>query len=224
MENKEVKDKKPLTIMYFSNEIRSQLRYYNILNRKLTDLNNENRWTVEDVITKYSDNSKDIGRGEFIKLKKLAMLFASVVSDMQATITKIDYIKTVALSGFGISEFDLSDNEKTQFEALTSGVSPLLFCIKTNDKGEETLEVKDTDMFEMIEQRASSMVPADQKQLREYYNVILVSYNEEKKREDEEKKRVERQMRQQKERQEHEEELKKHGKKTDSPEAPDTEG
>lgn len=224
MEDKEVKDKKPLTIMYFSNEIKSQLKYYNILNRKLTDLNNENRWTVEDVVSKYSDNTKDIGRSEFIKLKKLSMLFASVVSDIQTTITKIDYIKIVALSGFGISEFDLSDNEKKQFEALTSGVSPLLFCIKEDDKGEESLEVKDADMFEMIEQRASSMVPTDQKQLREYYNVILVSYNEEKKREDEEKKRVERQMRQQKERQEHEEELKKYGKKADSPEAPDTEG
>lgn len=224
MEAEEKKNEKPFTVMYFSNEIKSQLKYYNLLGKKMNDLNAENRKRAENIIHKYKDQDKAIERGDFAQLKQLNMLFASVANDIQATITKLDYIRTIALSGFGIDSFDLTKEENEFMNNLCSGAGSLLFKIKTTSSGEETLEVRDADLFEIIKQRSWSSVPDDQKQLKEAYNIILVEYNAEVKREQELKAANERRMKQLEETMAHEEELKKYGKETDESEDPDTEG
>lgn len=224
MNEKDLGKEKPMTVMYFSDEIKSQLKYYKILERKLHDLNVENRSTVEDIVKEYSDIKKEIDRHGFIKIKKLSMLFSSVLSDIQTTITRLDYIKTVAASGFGIFSFNLTEEEQREFNDITVGMNPLMFCLKTDKDGIERLEVKDSAMFEIVESRASSSVPKDQKSLRDLYNQLLVSYNQEKSMEEKQKSDIERRQRQQAEAEAHEKEISKYGKKADTAETPDSEG
>lgn len=225
--DKENKDK-PFTVMFFSNEIKAQLAYFNQLEAKLSELNNENMKTISKIVEKYYGKDDDIifDRGDFAIIRQINMLFSSVMSDLQSTVTKIDYLNTIALSGFGIDSFDLTDQEKEQFRSLCGEAGSCLFASVKDENGKDTLRIKDQMLFDIIKQRSFDQVPKDQKELRELFNVYLVSYNEEHKRQEKEKQDAERRKKQAEREEAHEKQLSEsYGKKDAAQPSPeDTEG
>lgn len=216
------KNDKPYTNTYFSTEIKSLLSYYNLLEDKLNDLNKQNKQLIENLIDKYYGKEVTFEAPDFAIIRQVNMLFSSVMSDIQATIVKIDYCHTIAVSGFGLETFDLTDKERQQFEAICNSGQSCLFMPAKDSKGNETVKIKDEMLFDIIKQRSHASVPKDQKQLKELFNIYLVSYNEEKKREEKIAKDLERQRKQA------EEAVSKdlnNGKEvSDTTEAPNTEG
>lgn len=224
--NTESKEK-PFTLMFFSNEIKALLAYFNQLESKAIELNTENEKTISRIVEKYYGKDSDVifERNDFAIIRQINMLFSSVMSDIQTTVTKIDYINTIALSGFGIDSFDLTDSEKEQMKSLCGAVNSCLFASDKDEKGNDVLRIKDQMLFDLIKERSFDQVPKDQKELRELFNVYLVSYNNELNRKEKERKDIERRKKQGQTEETHKQRIESYGKKDSDKSAPeDTEG
>lgn len=219
---------KPNTASYFSNELKSQLMYLNALDKKMYDLNYENRKKVEEIVLKYKDNTSEFEAPMFARLNQINKLFGCVANDLQMTICKIENCIHIMTVGFGLSlgEIDLTDEEKKQIEFIISNQQSCLFCFASNDKGEQTIKMKDDKLYEVIREKSYKETPTEQNGLRQLFNIYYTNYNKEKEAEDKARKEEERRKKKEEEHLKHEEEIKKimNGKKGVTEEKQDTEG
>lgn len=219
--SEDVKEK-PISLMYFTNEIKAQLSYVKALEKKIEDVNREHTERVEGLIDKYKDGKTEFEQADFAVIFQLNMIFQSILSDIQVSIVKMVYCKQIAMTllGFTFEELKLDDDEREAFLALEAGNQHVLF--ELTEKGD--LKMKDDLLYETIRDRSFSGTPKDQKSLREIYAKYYTNYMSEKKAREDEEERKERYRRQLEEKLKHEEEIKNihDGKEanTEEPESP----
>lgn len=199
----ELESDKPVTLLYFSNEVRSQIKYLNALEKKMEDINKENKEKIEALIEKYKAGDKEIDSMDFVPLKQINILFQSMMQEAQTTISRITYCRMIAKAAFGFDELDLTDKEKEDVKAIEAANPVYLF--EFDSKG--SLRMKDGMLFDLINERAMQGLPRDQKVLRDMFNSMYSNYEAEKRAEQKAKEAEERRRKQMKEALHHEEEI-----------------
>lgn len=177
-ETKEVlNEEKSLTIDYFSTEVRQQLELYRNLEKKTGDLQKEHERSVERFVEAYKDQDSKIERKPIVDIHVYKMMYQSVVSDMQLTICKIQYLCQIALMAFGFDSFRISKEDKELLKTINNMPSNL-FKLHQKKDGGYVVKMKDPDVYEIMTQRAYSQVPEDQKKLRIIWRQYYAEYDQ----------------------------------------------
>lgn len=177
-----VNEEKSLTIDYFSTEIKQQLDLYRTLTKKMDDLQVENERTVERFVEEYKDQDKDIDRKPIVDIYVYNMMFKSVASDVQVTICKIQYALQIAAMAFGFDSFRLSKEDKELLRIINEKPSNL-FKLHQKKDGSLVVMMRDPDVYDIMTKRGYSMVPENQKKLRQiwrHYYAELEQYKKDK--------------------------------------------
>lgn len=194
---------KPVTLLYFSNEVRSQIKYLNAIEKKMDDVNAENRQKMDALVEKYKAANKEINPMDFVPLKQINILFQALMQEAQTTISRITYCRMIAKTAFGFDELDLTDKEKEDIKAIEAANPVYLFEFES--KG--GLRMKDGLLLDLINDRAMQGLPKDQKTLRDMFNSMYANYEAEKRMEEKAKESEERRRKQMMEAMRHDEEI-----------------